>query len=43
MIKFVSALALIASMAERAQANPAQAEIEAHMATQEAITNLWER
>ena len=43
MIKFVSALALIASMAERAQANPAQAEIEAHLATQNAITNLWER
>lgn len=43
MIKFVSALALIASLAERAQANPAKAEIEAYIVTQNAITNHWER
>ena len=43
MIKFVSALALIASMAERAQADPALAEIEAYITTQNAITNHWER
>ena len=43
MIKFVSALALIASMAEKSQAAPAAAEILAYVTAQNAITNLWER
>ena len=42
MIKFVSALALIASMAKIAQADPAKAEIEAYITTQTAL-NRWER
>ena len=42
MIKFVSALALIASMAQIAQANPAKSEIEAYITTQNAL-NRWER
>ena len=42
MIKFVSALALIASMAKIAQANPAKVDIEAYITTQETL-NRWER
>ena len=42
MIKFISSLALVASIAERAQAATA-AELTAYVATQVAISNEWDR
>jgi len=43
MIKFISSLALVASIAERVQADLLAADLTDYVTAQTAITNEWER